>query len=202
MEELLPGVWHWTARHPRIGSNVHSHWVADAATLIDPMVPPGEGIAWFRSHGPPERILLSCRHHLRDSERFIEEFGCAIFAHESGLHEFEDGPDVRGYSYGDEVAPGIVAREYARICPDDAVLHLLGGNGTLLFGDGLINYGSLGFVSDRLIGDDPERVKGEMYAALAKLLDLKFDNLLFAHGEPLIGGGHDALRDFVSLRQS
>lgn len=30
------------------------------------------------------------------------------------------------------------------------------------------------------------------------LLDLDFDNLLFAHGEPLIGGGEVALREFVA----
>jgi len=35
-------------------------------------------------------------------------------------------------------------------------------------------------------------------AALRRLLDLDFDSLLFAHGEPLIGGGRAALREFVA----
>ena len=41
MRELLPGLWHWTTPHPNIGKDVSSYYVADAATLLDPMVPPG-----------------------------------------------------------------------------------------------------------------------------------------------------------------
>ena len=33
--------------------------------------------------------------------------------------------------------------------------------------------------------------------AFGRLLDEPFDSLLFAHGNPLIGGGKEALRDFV-----
>jgi hypothetical protein len=39
------------------------------------------------------------------------------------------------------------------------VLRIEAGGGTLLFADMSINYGELGFVSDELIGDVPERVK-------------------------------------------
>ncbi len=199
MEEVVPGIWHWTAKHPKIGIRVHSHWVAEPAAMIDPLEPPEAGLDWFRENGPPQRIVLSNRHHLRQSERFAEEFGCPIVAPEVGLHEFEGGPDVRGYAYGDEVAPGIVALEVAAICSDDAALHVLAGDGTLLFADGLINYDGLGFVPDEYM-DDPDAVKRNEVEALRGLLDLKFDNLLFAHGDPIAGGGKDALREFVEER--
>jgi hypothetical protein len=48
------------------------------------------------------------------------------------------------------------------------------------------------------MGDDPSAVRAELRAVLRRLLDLDFDNLLFAHGEPLIGGGKSALREFVA----
>ena len=32
----------------------------------------------------------------------------------------------------------------------------------------------------------------------SRLLDRDFDNLLFAHGKPLIGGGNDTLRGFCT----
>jgi hypothetical protein len=57
--------------------------------------------------------------------------------------------------------------------------------------------GTLRFVSDKLLGEDPERVKRELRQAFRDLLELDFDNLLFAHSEPLIGGGKNALSDFV-----
>jgi len=34
--------------------------------------------------------------------------------------------------------------------------------------------------------------------SLRRLLELDFDSLLFAHGEPLIGGGRAALREFLA----
>src|SRR6187399_2585625 len=77
MQEVLPGVWHWTAEHPKIGIEVSSHWVPAAGALIDPLLPPAEGMDAFREQ-PPDLILLSNRHHLRHAERFAEEFGCTI----------------------------------------------------------------------------------------------------------------------------
>src|SRR3954466_12642562 len=62
MDELIPGVWHWTALHPRIGQQVHSHWLADARVVLDPMVPP-ECMPVFDPAA--ERVVLTNRHHLR-----------------------------------------------------------------------------------------------------------------------------------------
>lgn len=193
----MPGVWHWTAEHPRIHTQVSSHWVPASGALIDPLVPPDEGMDAFRSR-PPDRILLSNRHHLRHAERFAEELGCTIECSTPGLHEFEDGPDVQGFEFGTEVAPGIEALEVGAICPDEAAL-LIRDPGALLVADGIMHYGEeLAFVPDRLLGDDPERVKAGLRKSYTRLLDHDFDNLLFAHGDPIVGGGKEALRRFAA----
>jgi glyoxylase-like metal-dependent hydrolase (beta-lactamase superfamily II) len=62
--------------------------------------------------------------------------------------------------------------------------------------------GALGFVPDFLMGDDPDSVKAGLLESLEGLLDLPFDSLLPAHGDPLVGGGKQALRDFVEGRKS
>ena len=196
VDEVLPGVFHWAALHDRIGIDVHSHFVAGSGTLFDPMVPP-EGLEWFEER-PPERIVLSNRHHYRHSARFVDAYGIPVLCHEAGLHEFAGGPAVEGFAVGDEVAPGIVAREMGAICPDDAALHIQEADGALLFADGLIRYGELGFVPDRYMGGDLEAVKRGLRASLAQLVDLDFDALLFAHGDPLPRGGKDALRAFLA----
>src|SRR5829696_10067534 len=72
MEELLPGVWHWSAPHPRIGFRVHSHWLSDAGAVFDPIEPP-EGMPELEP--APTRIVLGCRHHLRDAEGFAAGLG-------------------------------------------------------------------------------------------------------------------------------
>jgi hypothetical protein len=198
MHEVLPGVLHWTTHHEGIGAQVHSHFAVEAAALIDPRLPDG-GVDEIARYGRPDRILLSNRHHLRHSEELAAAFGCPIRCHEAGLHEFGDGPEVQPFRFGDEVAPGITALEMGALTPEDTVFRLDAAPGALLFADGLIrgDDGALAFVPDWLMGDDPEAVKRGLHESLRRLLDEDFDALLFAHGEPMPEGGHDALRAFM-----
>jgi hypothetical protein len=201
MEEILPGLMHWTAMRETIRQPVHSTYVVEARTLIDPMVPT-EGLAVFHDALPrPERILLSNRHHHRHTERFVDAFGCSVVCHRAGLWDLADTAyPVRGFEFDDEVAPGIVAREVAAISPEETALEIQIGSGLLSFADGVIRSadGELGFVSDGLLGSDPERIKRGLAGAFQRLCDAcEFDALLFAHGAPLLGGGKDALRAFA-----
>jgi hypothetical protein len=198
MEEIRPGVFHWTAYHEGIRADVHSYLVVTSGAVLDPMLP-AEGLDWFEGDTAPERVLLTNRHHYRHSGRFVEAFGCPVLCHEAGLHEFEGGPDVEGFAYGEEVAPGIVALEVGAICPEDAALHITIGEGLLAFADGLIRRddGALAFVPDFLMGDDPEGVKRGLRSSLSRLVERDFDGLLFAHGKPLVGGGKAALEAFL-----
>jgi hypothetical protein len=194
MQEVLPGVFHWTARHPRIGIEVGCHFVAGSGTAIDPLLPQ-EGLEWFEDR-EPQRVVLSNRHHLRHAEQIAERFGCPILCHQAGLHEFEGGPEVVGFAFGDQVAADVKALAMDAICPEDTALHIDAGEGALLFADSLIHYSEIGFVPDNLMGDDPEGVKQAAVERASALLGEQFDHLLFAHGTPLIGDGKQALRAF------
>jgi len=198
MEEIIEGVFHWTAIHPNTGSEAGCHFVGGSGTAIDPLLP-DEGIEWFDEHGV-ERIVLSTRHHLRHAAEIADRFGCPILCHESGLYEFESGSTVTGFAFGDRLADDVVALEMDSISPDDTVLRIERGGGALLFADSVVNRCSLGFVSDRLIGEDPEAVKEKILARCRELLDERAEHLLFAHGDPLVGGGRPALQAFVNSR--
>ena len=191
----------WSAHHDGIGMTVHSAYVEPARALIDPMLPPGGVDAVAALGEPPERILLTIRHHYRHSGAFVEAFGCSVHCHEAGLYEFEGGPEVSGFAPGDAVAPGIVVQEVGAICPDECALHIASGPGALACADGVVRWDSdeLGFVPDSLIGDDPEGVKAGLRAAYARIADeLEFDALLLAHGGPVTPGGRQALAAFAA----
>jgi hypothetical protein len=200
IHEVLPGVHHWTGIHPRIRLPVDSYYLEHARTVLDPMVP-REGLEWFERRPAPSQVVLTNRHHLRNSERFAAAFGCPIRCCEPGLHEFTGGPAVEGFPFGAELAPGVTAHELDAICPDDtALLISTERGGALAFADGLTRPrgGGLTFVPGFLMGDDPSAVRADLRESLRRLLDLDFDHLLFAHGEPLIGGGKAALREFLA----
>ncbi len=196
MEEVIPGILHWQARHPNIGIDVSSYLLTDTGTALDPILPEGEGPGWL-GRGV-ERAVLTVRHHVRSAP----DLGVPIFVHSSGLHEFEGGDvEVGGFEAGDELAPGVRVLPFGRICPDDTALHIALGPGALAFGDGIVNYGELGHPPDRFLGEDPAAVKADIVEGLVPLLDEDFDVLLFAHGEPVGNGGKKMVRELVESRR-
>jgi hypothetical protein len=198
MEEIARGLWHWTARHPHIGSQVSSYYLVSERVLLDPMLPPG-GPEWFSAQGAePEHILLTCRHHDRDSWRLQQEFGCEVHCVQSGCHELDARGRVTPFSFGDELPGGVVAHEVAAISPDETALHVP-RHGALAVADGAVRWDGaqeLSFVPDNLM-DDPETTKQGLRRSYRGLLELDFDRLLLAHGDPVTADGKEALRHFA-----
>jgi hypothetical protein len=195
MDEIQPGLLHWTAYRDTIGADVHSYFHVPSGTLIDPMEPL-QGLEAVARAARPARVVLTNRHHLRQSDLFRDAFGCPVLCHEAGLHEFADG-EVEGFRWGDELAPGVVAHEVGVLCPEETAVEL---GDALAFADALIRgrHGELGFVSDPLLGDDPGAIKDGLrsrFHALAE--EVEFDALLLAHGDPVTTGGRSALRTFA-----
>jgi hypothetical protein len=199
LNEILPGVFHWTAEHPRIGAKVSSYFIAESGTVLDPMVPPDAGLGWFDGEREVQHVALTNRHHDRDAGRYCDAFEVSpVLVPESGLHEFSGKPlEVRGYAPGEEIIPGILAHEVGAICPDDMALEIRSA-GALAMADGLVHVQDrVRFVSDNLM-DDPQDTKRGLAHSLEELLDVDFDTLLFAHGMPIVGDGKQALRDFLA----
>jgi len=198
MQEIAPGLWHWTARHPHINLEVSSYYLLAERVLLDPLLPP-EGTAWFTDRGAePEHIVLTNRHHDRDSWRLREAFGCEVHCVANGCHELEGRGPVTPFAFGEELPGGIVAHEIDSICPDETALHLP-AHRALAVADGVVRWpgiDGLTFVPDSLM-DDPQDTKRGLREAYRRVLDLGFDRLLLAHGEPVTADARQALRAFA-----
>jgi hypothetical protein len=205
MHEIAPGVVHWSVPHRRIGQDVDSFLLAERGVLLNPMLPP-DGLEPLRTGAaPPTDIVLTNRHHVRDTAAFVEAFGCAVHVPAAGMEAVRAGGlDARGYAPGDELPGGMTAVEVGAISPDEAALHV-GWAAAVVFADGLVREGGgdgpLAFVPDSLIGDDPEGVKRGLLDAFERLADLEPRHLLLAHGHPVVGDGEGALRDFVAAQR-
>jgi hypothetical protein len=196
VEEIAPGLWHWTARRESIGAEVSSYYLESERVLIDAMIPL-EGIEWLEQHGPPQHTILTNRHHDRDAWRLNAAFGCTVHCVRNGLYELEGRGPVEAFDFGDELPGEIVVHEVDAICADETALYIP-RHRALACADGVVRGrgGELQFVPDSLM-DEPEQTKRGLREAYRGLLELDFGLLLLAHGDPVVGGARDALREFV-----
>lgn len=204
IHEILPGLFHWSARHPKIHVEVSCYWLDASGVAFDPLLPPDEGLDWFSSRAqPPAAVVLSNRHHLRHAQLFTERFACPILCNRLGLHEFaSEQLQVEGFDLGQHLPGPAIAHEMGAICPDDTAL-LLPEHDALLIADGVVRGGPhgqdgpLGFVPDSLMDDPPNTKRGLLASCQRLLEDLDFKHLLLAHGGPVIGDGRALLQDLV-----
>jgi hypothetical protein len=194
--EVLPGLYHWTALHPGIGARVSSYYVEAAGVVLDPKRPED---GWEALPGPVRQILLTSGHHVRDAAELADRLAIAVNASREAAQHIGGALEVEVFADGEEVLPGITAIHIGALSEDEGALHIAGSGGAIAFADGLISHdGSVGFVPDGLMGDDPDGVKRGLARAFHGLLERDFDHLLFAHGDPVIGGGKATLREFVA----
>ena len=203
MDEIAPGIFHWTAFRESIGMDVHSYWIEPAGIVLDPMVPEDVGLDWWDDRDTsPTQVVLTIGLHWRETPEFVERFGCEVRAAESALERWkgDDDRSATPFGDGDVIAPGVTAIEIGAIAPDEFALFIEEGNGAIALADSLIrddDGGDLSFVPDYLMGDDPEGVKDGLTSALRALLDRDFDTLLMAHGAPIASGAKDVLARFA-----
>jgi hypothetical protein len=201
MQEIVPGIHHWTTLRDTIGAQVSSYWVQPAGVLVDPMVP-DEGLDAFEAAAVrPQQVVLTTGLHTRHAERFADAFSIPIRAPREAAERLGDSLTFEPYTDHEELAPTVRAVQIGVLCPDEYALHITEGEGAIAFADSLTHYRSdLAFVADYLLGDDPEAVKRGLLEQFHALLERDFDHLLFAHGDPVVGGGKRALRAFVEQR--
>jgi hypothetical protein len=200
MNEIFPGVLHWTTFHEAIRAPVSSYYVEPAGVLIDPKVPDG-GADAFAGHDRPQQVVLTSGNHTRDAAWFAEAFGCVVRASPEGRERIGDALETQEYGDREELAPGVRALRIGVLSPDEYALHLTATEPAISIADGINHYGgALGIFPDELLGDDAQAVKDGLKNRFRGLIEseLEFEHLLFAHGDPLVGKGRAALRDFVS----
>ena len=195
IHEILPGVLHWTARHPSARLESGSHYLVEEGILIDPIAPP-EGLEWFDGREIGE-IVLTNRHHTRSAFNLQDRLGVTIRAPQTGMYELP-ADRVQPYDFGDELSGGIRPHPILESWPDETALEIP-RHRAIAIADGVNNYDGLGFFADSLLGDDPQAEKQRLRHGFARLAaEVDFDHLLFAHGTPILGDGRQQLARFAA----
>jgi hypothetical protein len=181
MQELLPGLWRWTARHPSwnpggtpgsaddwpeaVGSVAYR--AAHTLVLIDPLVPePGFLDDLVERVDLPVSILQTIRFHSRSITELERRYADRLAP--------EPGPGVEPVPIGGAGETMVWLAEPRALVPGD---RLLGADG-----------GGLRMSPDSWMGHLSLDQAG-LAEALRPLLDLPVEHVIVSHGEPVLGEG-------------
>jgi glyoxylase-like metal-dependent hydrolase (beta-lactamase superfamily II) len=192
-EEVLPGVWRWSVADDRIGgaeSDAYAVAEGRAVTLVDPL--PVDPAALARL-GSVEAIVLTAPCHQRAAWRLRRIFGAPVFAPEGPVVGFRPGdleqaPDLR-YGDRDLLTGGLVAVHAPG--PDGEMHALWLERARALFVSDLLAHREPG--APRFVAAEWQEDPGASRESVRRLAALPVEAVLFAHGEPILRGGREAL---------
>jgi glyoxylase-like metal-dependent hydrolase (beta-lactamase superfamily II) len=209
-QELTPGLWRWTARHPEwhpgaFGAEVASFALlaGDDLLLIDPLVPadgdePGvlERLDALAGDARAVHVLITIPYHVRSAEPLRERFaGARIWGPPKAASRLTDTAAFTALGPG---APGPAgAQAFVIGRPERTERPLwLPSHGALAFGDALVGTpeGELRVWSQKPLDEDRvDWYRDTFNPTLAPLRGLPADRVLVTHGEPVITDGATAL---------
>ena len=185
VQELTPGLWHWTARHPEWAAeddeadhgwgpevSGYAFLCGDRLVVIDPVLPDGGLGELLRDRSGV--TVLTCPWHVRDALKLQ----LPLYAPPPDAGEPDPLP-AETYAAGDTLPFGITA--FPGLEPNDLVLWIE-RHRALVFGDTLIDAGN-----GLELPDDwgPSRISHPpVLAALRELLELPVELALPTHGPP------------------
>lgn len=218
MQKLTEGLWRWTARHPEwhpgeFGAEVACFAAQAGATtlLIDPLLPDDEAGAKpvletiDGTLGDRLAILITIPYHVRSSEelwkRYRKQAETTIHGHRACTKRLKDESAFREIEAGEQLPGGVTAHTIGKPRRYEMPLHLP-SHDAMAFGDAIAE------VDGRLVMWSAEKVDGkvasfymERFAPTVKpLLELSWDRALVTHGQPLLRGAREALREGLKAK--
>src|SRR3954465_10013723 len=189
MNEVVRGVHRWVAPHPswEPGADAESpgDWPQEvgcvlyhapaAAVLIDP---PGPAPLWpaldERIEGRPVVVLTTMRFHGRSRDAVLERYDGVKVSHDGPMPAGVEAVPVEGF---------------------DETMYWLPEPRALVPGDRLVGDGAGGVrpCPPSWLGSPPADAPGPRGGGLLPLLELPVEHVLVSHGEPVVGGGREAI---------
>ncbi len=191
---LPPSISFWQAYDPAVKADLFTTAVStsEGIYLIDP-IPLAED-AFSELNGHIVGLIVTNQNHWRAVDQFASKLSVPVFARSDA---FPEGHPSNWKSIGDGEQIGaelrVVAIEWA-VAGELALVHSLHG-GTVIIGDALINFEPHGFtfLPAKYCSDQKQ-----MRRSLQKLLVYSAERMLFAHGNPILRGATDRLRQLLS----
>jgi glyoxylase-like metal-dependent hydrolase (beta-lactamase superfamily II) len=187
VHDIASGLWLWRSRHP--GWRPDFEWEplvtstcvesGGEVALLDAMAPPGEGDeVWERLDArPPTMVVVLKPDHVRDVDVFVRRYGARAFGPWLFWRDAIPETELEPLEPGIELPGGLVALYDGRGRNETPLW--LPDQRALVFADALTAPGGELRVWDSRAHDE------RALPALRALLELPFEHVIVAHGEPV-----------------
>jgi hypothetical protein len=200
--ELQPGLWSWERRHPewhpRGFETVASYALVgeDGTLLVDPLLDPDEPGLLDDLVAGPVRILITLPYHTRSAEPLAARYGATMHGHPNVSSRLQDGTPFQPLAPGTAL-DGVEAFAVGSPPRTELPLHLPAAR-AMAFGDVVVEHrGALRvWIQEPLTAKRLDWYERRYKPTLARIVDAVPDveRVLVTHGEPVLEGGHAALR--------
>jgi glyoxylase-like metal-dependent hydrolase (beta-lactamase superfamily II) len=194
VDEIRPGLWRWTTFHTEWRQHVGSvaYEGDDTLVLIDPLLEADDALDDLVGRvGKQPVVLVTVFWHTRSADDLARRHGARVLAPAAGKAAVRRrAPTVEAFRPGHPLPGGVEAFPTARA---SEVVYWLSVHRALVPGDVLLG-------ADRGVRMCPRswlpasKTLSDLAASLRPLLDLPVARVLVSHGEPVLRGGHAALR--------
>jgi hypothetical protein len=181
----------WQAYDPTVKADLFSSAIQTAAGvfLIDPIPLTRSCLEELRMPMGFAAVLVTNGNHARAAMELARQLDVPIFAARSVVAEF-GAESAKSISDSGEISPGIAAITIAGAASGETAFHFAENGGTMVLGDALINVEPYGFA---LLPAKYCSNQKQMKRSLRRLLDWRFERLLFAHGTPILVSARERL---------
>jgi glyoxylase-like metal-dependent hydrolase (beta-lactamase superfamily II) len=195
IHEIRPGLWRWTTFHTEWRKDVGSvaYEGDDALVLIDPLLEADDALDDLLGRvGKQPVVLVTVFWHTRSADVVARRHGARVLAPAGGKAAVRRrAPTMEAFSPGDPLPGGVEAFPTARA---SEVVYWVPGHRALVPGDVLLGAEGGGVRMCPRSWLPASKTLDDLAASLRPLLDLQVSRVLVSHGEPVLRGGHAALR--------
>jgi glyoxylase-like metal-dependent hydrolase (beta-lactamase superfamily II) len=189
LTNVLPDYAIWQSYDARVKADLFSTAVRveSSVIVIDPISLGDEARLQLDEMGKVIMVLVTNANHARAAREFAN--GAAIKIPAELRDEFPQAHVLSGAEFLLDVL------RIDGAAPGECAFHDARDTGTLIVGDALINFGSMGFAP---LPPKYCSNRKQMMRSLRRLLDIRFERIFFAHGVPILKRARDRLATLLN----
>ena len=183
-QTIAQNLFFWQAYDAKVKADLSSSAVVTkrGIFLVDPIPLTNDAIDRLTRRNRVAGVIVTNANHFRGSAQFAAVFDVQTYARRESLVD-HTAPGISEIADGGHVGEGLNVIAIDGAAPGEIALYSSDDAGALILGDALINFEPHGFT---LLPRKYCSNQKQMRRSLLRLLDYKFERLLFAHGTPIL----------------